>query len=77
MKTFSQWMIKKIATQAKLDITPYSMHELILGMKEELEHGKKNGKLNVTNDDPVITLKIALAHLKEDPHYYTKLKRIF
>lgn len=76
MKTFSQWMIKNVATQAKLNITPYSMHELVMGMKEELEHGKKNGKLNITNDEPATTLKIVLAHLKEDPHYYTKLKTV-
>ena len=39
----------------------------------ELEHGTKDPETNVTNDDMSLTGKIALAHLKEFPDYYTRL----
>ncbi len=68
--------IHAIAAKANLDISRYDKKEIKAGMDEELEHGKKNKKLNVTNDDPVKTLKIVLAHLQEDPHYYRKLKSV-
>jgi hypothetical protein len=38
-----------------------------------LEHGKVDAETNVTNDDPVLTGKIALAHLNEFPDYYDRL----
>ena len=42
------------------------------GINIELEHGKINPKTNVTDDDLIITAKIALAHLNEFPNYYNK-----
>ena len=77
MITFNEWKVEKIAAAAGLDIGKYDKKQLDMGMKEELEHGKKNKNLNVTDDDPSMTLKIVLAHLKEDPEYYTKLKKTF
>lgn len=68
--------IEQIANKAKLDISGYEKSELTKGFKEELEHGKRNPKLDVTGDDPVKTLKIVLAHLDEDPHYYKKLNKV-
>jgi hypothetical protein len=76
METFNEWQFKKIAKDAKINIKKYDIKQLEMGMKEELEHGKKNKKLNVTSDDPVKTLKIVIAHLEEDPKYYTKLKKV-
>lgn len=76
MQCFSEWIFKKIAKDAKLDIDKYDMEQIKMGMGEELEHGKKDRKLNVTNDNPAKTLKIVIAHLKEDPQYYTKLKKV-
>lgn len=50
--------------------------ELARGMNIELEHGKMGGaKTNVTNDDMVLTARIALAHLLERPDYYSLLER--
>ena len=46
------------------------------GMLVELEHGYVNPITNITNDDPVMTCKIALAHLFEDPNYYNKLSKL-
>jgi hypothetical protein len=42
----------------------------------ELEHGSQNPLTNVTNDDVIITGKIALAHLNEIPDYYTRLQKM-
>ena len=67
--------ISKIAKKAKIDIKKYDMKELVMGYKVEKEHGSVNPETNVTNDDEVMTLKIALAHLNEIPDYYTKLKK--
>jgi hypothetical protein len=46
------------------------------GMDVELEHGLVDPHTNVTNDDPFLTGKIALAHLNEFPDYYTRLERM-
>jgi hypothetical protein len=42
----------------------------------ELEHGTRDPETNVTGDDPVLTGKIALAHLNEFPDYYTRLGKL-
>ena len=48
----------------------YTLDEYTFGMNVELEHGTVNAATNVTNDDPILTGKIALAHLNEAPLYY-------
>jgi len=50
--------------------------QLRMGMDVELEHGLHDPLTNVTDDDPVVTGKIALAHLNEFPDYYTRLDRM-
>ena len=47
-----------------------------MGMDVELEHGLHDPSTNVTDDDPLVTGKIALAHLNEFPDYYTRLERM-
>ncbi len=73
---FSEWVLEKVAKEADIDISKYDKKELKMGMEEEEEHGP-NGKTDVTKGDPVKTLKITVAHLDEDPKYYTKLKKTF
>ncbi len=46
------------------------------GMMVELEHGRRHPETNVTDDDPVMTGKIARAHLDEFPDYYTRLAKM-
>ena len=41
-----------------------------------LEHGRRDPLTDVTGDDPLITAKIALAHLREIPDYYDRLARM-
>ena len=52
----------------------FGIEEVRDGMNVELEHGTRFPDLDVTGDDPVVTAKIALAHLREFPDYYQRLK---
>ena len=54
----------------KLD--KFSIKDFIIGFQIELEHGSINQNTNVTNDNPILTAKIALAHLNEYPDYYNE-----
>jgi hypothetical protein len=51
----------------------YGFEDVRDGMNVELEHGTRFPDLDVTGDDPVLTAKIALAHLREFPDYYERL----
>jgi hypothetical protein len=67
--------IKNISKKLKIDNTKYPIKTLVAGFRIEKEHGTKAGKYNVTNDNPTMTLKIAMAHLTENPNYYKILKK--
>jgi hypothetical protein len=56
------------------DIAQFDREEFRYGMEVEFEHGSHDPQTNVTNDDPIITGKIAWAHLKEYPDYYKRLR---
>ncbi len=72
--TYPPLFIKRVAEKAGIDISKYDINQVTKGFKVELEHGTK-GNYDVTHDDPTETLKIALAHLDEDPYYYVKLEK--
>lgn len=55
---------------------PFDVEQFRAGMDVELEHGLHDPATNVTHDDPVVTGKIALAHLNEFADYYTRLERM-
>jgi hypothetical protein len=50
----------------------YGIKQFALGVNAELEHGRKDSATEGTLDDPILTEKIALAHLKEYSDYYTR-----
>jgi hypothetical protein len=56
--------------------SPFDVEQFRMGMDVELEHGLHDLLTNVTGDEPTVTGKIALAHLKEFPDYYTRLARM-
>ena len=56
--------------------SPFDVDQFRIGMNVELEHGLHDSLTNVSDDDPHVTGKIALAHLKEFPDYYTRLERM-
>jgi hypothetical protein len=55
---------------------PFDVEQLRIGMNVELEHGLHDLLTNITDDDPLMTAKIALAHLNEFADYYTRLERM-
>jgi len=59
-----------------VDFTQCNLKEFREGLSTELEHGSVNPETNITNDDEILTTKIALAHLKEIPDYYTRLEQM-
>jgi hypothetical protein len=56
--------------------SPFDVEQFRAGMDVELEHGTRDPETDVTGDDPLLTGKIALAHLRELPDYYTRLARM-
>ena len=61
-----------IANILNINFDKFTLEEFLTGLNIEKEHGTINHKTNVTNDDIIITAKIALAHLNEFPNYYNK-----
>jgi hypothetical protein len=67
---------RKIGEQIGVDFTKFDLEEFRKGLAIELEHGSHDPETNVTNSDPLLTGKIACAHLKEIPDYYTRLEKM-
>lgn len=61
------------ALHVDLEVEPWDLDQFVRGMESELGHGRADPDTNVTDDDLVLTGKIALAHLVEIPDYYTRL----
>ena len=75
---FSDDDAKRIGEQIGIDwgTAPFDVDQFLRGLHVELEHGLNDPETNVTGNDPIATGKIALAHLKEFPDYYTRLERM-
>jgi hypothetical protein len=76
--TFSPDEARQIGEQIGIDWAraPFDVAQFRQGLDVELEHGLHDLLTNVTDDDPLVTGKIALAHLNEFPDYYTRLQRM-
>ena len=62
------------AVKVGIDLEPYDIEEVKMGMAEEMEHGSENGPdTDVTHDLLIPTLQITMAHLKENPRYYSEM----
>lgn len=77
MVKFTEKDAKLVLAKIGIDISKekFTIKDVTTGLKIEAEHGRVNKRTNVTNDNLVMTGKIALAHLYEDPKYYDKLER--
>ena len=64
---------REIGTRAGVAWAEIDVEQFRRGLEVELEHGSRDPRTNVTHDDPVLTAKIAWAHLQEIPDYYTRL----
>ena len=75
-KKFTLDETKRIGDQLGIKWDKFDVEQFKIGMNIELEHGLVNPQTNVSNDNPLTTGKIALAHLNEFPDYYTRLERL-
>jgi len=75
-KHFSSEEAKRIGESLGIDWSNFDIEQFRMGMDVELEHGGRDANTNVTNDNPIVTAKIALAHLNEFPDYYTRLEKM-
>ena len=75
-KQFTEKEAKEIGEKLGVKWDKFDVDQFRRGMDVELEHGTVNPKTNVTNDDPLMTGKIALAHLNEFPDYYDRLEKM-
>jgi len=73
---FSAEEARQIGEQLGIDWSNFDVEQFRKGMDVELEHGLENPLTNVTNNDPFMTGKIALAHLNEFPDYYSRLEKM-
>jgi len=75
-KYFTNQEAKKIGEELGVDWEKFDVEQFRMGLDVELEHGLVSPQTNVTNDDPLMTGKIALAHLNEFSDYYTRLEKL-
>ncbi len=77
-KSFTVEEARRVGEEIGIDWSsvPFDVEQFRMGMDVELEHGLHDLLTNVTGDDPLVTGKIALAHLNEFPDYYTRLERM-
>lgn len=75
-KNFTAEEAKSIGEVLGIDWSKFDVEQFRMGMDVELEHGLVDPNTNVSDDDSLITGKIALAHLNEFPDYYTRLEKM-
>lgn len=73
---FTDEEAKEIGEKLEIKWDKFNIDQFRRGMDVELEHGTVDENTNVTNDDPLITGKIALAHLNEFADYYDRLEEM-
>jgi hypothetical protein len=75
-KSFTIEEAREVGEKLGLKWDKFDVEQFRMGMDVELEHGNRDEHTNVTNDDPLTTGKIALAHLNEFPDYYERLEKL-
>lgn len=77
-KVFTREQAAEIATKLGVDFksVKFDLEQFRHGMDIELEHGTVNSVTNVTNDGPLESGQITLAHLNEFPDYYVRLDEL-
>ena len=67
---------RRIGDEIGVDWNRVDLEQFRAGLDVEFEHGSHDPQTDVTGDDPILTGKIALAHVKEFPDYYERLERM-
>ena len=73
---FTSEEARQIGEKLGIDWSLFDVEQYRMGLDVELEHGRVDPHTNVTDDDPVMTGKIALAHQNEFSDYYTRLEKM-
>lgn len=75
-KHFTIDQAREIGDKLGIDWGRIDLEQFRMGLEVELEHGLHDPATDVTGNDPILTGKIALAHLNEFADYYTRLKKM-
>lgn len=75
-RVFTNEEAREIGEKIGIDFAQFDLEQFRMGLSVELEHGANDPETNVTNGDVYLTGKIAWAHLKEIPDYYTRLAKM-
>ena len=77
-KKFSEEEAQAVATEIGINFNEvdFDLNQFTNGMNVELEHGSHDPGTDVTGNDPIMTGKIALAHLNEFGDYYDRLEKM-
>jgi hypothetical protein len=67
---------RRVGDEIGVDWSRFDLAQFRQGMDVEYEHGSHDPQTDVTHDDPIVTGKIALAHMKEFPDYYERLEQM-
>ena len=75
-KHFTTEQAREIGDKLGIDWGRWNVEQFRMGLDVELEHGLNDPSTDVTGNDPILTGKIALAHLNEFADYYTRLEKM-
>ncbi len=74
--TYSEKEANQLAKELNIDFHMIPIGEFVKGLNVETEHGSKHEETNITHDIDILTAKLALAHLRQIPDYYTRLEKM-
>ena len=75
-QNFTTEQAHEIGDKLGIDWSRFDVEQFRMGLDVELEHGLVSPSTDVTGDDPILTGKIALAHLNEFADYYIRLEKM-
>jgi hypothetical protein len=75
-QNFTTGQAHEIGGKLGIDWSRFDVEQFRMGLDVELEHGLRDPSTDVTGNDPILTGKIALAHLNEFADYYTRLGKM-
>ena len=75
-KQFTTEQAREVGNKLGIDWSRFDVEQFRRGLNVELEHGLDDPSTDVTGNDPILTGKIALAHLNEFADYYTRLEKM-
>ena len=73
---FTTEQAREIGDKLGVDWIRFNVEQFRMGLDVELEHGMIDPSTNVTGNGPILTGKIALAHLNEFSDYYARLEKM-